>query len=133
MSDLYWVTAIGGLHTVFFASLIVYGILVFVFGSAFFLALTDVFDYYDEAEAKLKRRYFSRLGKWLVGIGMFLLFGTAFTPSKTDMYVIFGVGGVIDYVKENETAQGIPDKCVKALDKWVESLSDDDEKKGGEQ
>ena len=36
--------------------------------------------------------------------------------------MIYGVGGTIDYIKSNGTAKQIPDKCVKALDKWVENL-----------
>jgi len=133
MSDLYWITVIGGLKTVFLVSFIVYGALVLFLCMVFLINSEDLFyDYGKRGIAKLKRRYYSRLGKWLVWIGIFLLLGTSFTPSKTDMYMIYGVGGVIDYVKGNEEARGIPDKCVKALDKWVESLSDDDEQKGGE-
>ena len=37
--------------------------------------------------------------------------------------MIFGVGGTIDYIKSNETINQLPDKCVKALDAWVESLN----------
>lgn len=41
--------------------------------------------------------------------------------------LIWGVGSTIDYIQDNETAKQLPDKCVNALDAWVESLSDDKE------
>ena len=50
--------------------------------------------------------------------------GLIFIPTKNEVLLIYGVGGTIDYLKENETASQIPDKCINALDKWVESLVD---------
>ena len=49
------------------------------------------------------------------------------TPTKDEAMLIWGVGSTIDYIKENETIKQLPDKCVNALDAWVESLSDDKE------
>ena len=45
-----------------------------------------------------------------------------FIPTTNEALMIYGVGGTIDYIKSNGTAKQIPDKCVKALDKWVENL-----------
>jgi hypothetical protein len=39
--------------------------------------------------------------------------------------MIWGVGGTIDYVKSNATAKQLPDKCIEALDKWVDSLNEE--------
>lgn len=50
---------------------------------------------------------------------------TIFTPSTKSLYVIYGVGGTIDYIKSNETARQLPDKVVTALDKWVDSINED--------
>lgn len=49
-----------------------------------------------------------------------------FIPSKKEMYMIYGVGGTIDYLKQNPTANQLPDKCIKAIDKWVDDLAKDD-------
>lgn len=46
-------------------------------------------------------------------------------PTTKEAMLIWGVGTTIDYVKNNETIQQLPDKCVDALDAWVESLSED--------
>ena len=43
--------------------------------------------------------------------------------------MIWGVGGTIDYVKSNDTAKQLPDKCIKALDEWVESMYEEEKKK----
>ena len=37
--------------------------------------------------------------------------------------LIYGVGTTIDYVKQNNTLQQIQDKCINALDAWVDSLT----------
>lgn len=43
-----------------------------------------------------------------------------FTPSQKDMFMIWGIGGTIDYIKSNDTAKQLPDKCIQALDKFVD-------------
>lgn len=45
------------------------------------------------------------------------------------MYLIYGVGGTIDYLKDNETAKQLPDKVVIALDKYIDSLNEDKKEK----
>ena len=52
---------------------------------------------------------------------------TILIPTKDEALLIWGVGSTIDYIQNNETVQQLPDKCVNALDAWVESLSDDKE------
>ena len=46
-----------------------------------------------------------------------------FTPTTKQAFLIWGVGGTIDYLKENPTAKQLPDKCIKALDSWVDSFN----------
>ena len=42
-----------------------------------------------------------------------------------EMLLIYGVGGTIDYIKSNDTAKELPDKAVKALDKYLDEISKD--------
>lgn len=51
------------------------------------------------------------------------LLGAFFIPSKRDLMLIYGVGGTIEYVKQNPTAQQLPDKVIKALDAWLDEKS----------
>lgn len=57
-------------------------------------------------------------------IGLFII-----TPSTTTAYRIWGIGSVVEYVRENPTAQGLPDKVIDRLDKWLdkEELTDVDD------
>lgn len=55
-----------------------------------------------------------------------------FIPTKNDALLIYGIGGTIDYIKSNDTAKQLPDKCIKALDKWVENLNEDNNQKENE-
>lgn len=50
-----------------------------------------------------------------------------FIPTTNEALLIYGVGGTIDYIKSNNTAKQLPDKCIKALDKWVENLNEKEE------
>ena len=51
-----------------------------------------------------------------------------FIPSTKEALLIWGVGSTIDYIQENETAKQLPDKCINALNDWVDSLSRTKEK-----
>lgn len=44
-------------------------------------------------------------------------------------FLFLGVGGTIDYLKENKDANKIPDKCVKALDKYLDDALTEDKDK----
>lgn len=45
-----------------------------------------------------------------------------FLPTKNDLLLIYGLGPTIDYIQDNEKVKELPDKCVEALSKWVDSL-----------
>lgn len=48
--------------------------------------------------------------------------GSITIPSKKEMYEIYGLGGTIDYIKSNDKAKQLPDKCVDALTRYVDSI-----------
>lgn len=47
-----------------------------------------------------------------------------FVPTSNEAMLIYGVGGTIDYIKSNDTAKQLPDKYIKALDAWADSLNE---------
>lgn len=51
-----------------------------------------------------------------------------FIPTTNEALLIYGVGGTIDYIKSNNTAKQLPDKCVKALDKYLDNINKEEEK-----
>lgn len=50
-------------------------------------------------------------------------------PSSNSMYRIIGIGTIVEYLKDNATVNQIPDKCIKALDRWAENLDEADKSK----
>lgn len=46
--------------------------------------------------------------------------GIVFVPSTRDALIIYGVGGTVEYLRDNPTARRIPDKCIDALDKFMD-------------
>ena len=49
-----------------------------------------------------------------------LFFLLLFIPSKRDMLMIIGIGGTIEYLKSNDTANKSPDKVIMAIDKLLD-------------
>ena len=52
-----------------------------------------------------------------------------FIPTTNQALFIYGVGGTVDYIKSNDTAKQLPDKCVKALDKYLDNLTKEENQK----
>lgn len=50
-------------------------------------------------------------------------------PTKKDLYIIYGVGSVIDYMQENEEAKQLPDKTIKALNAFADKYTQTKEEK----
>ena len=40
--------------------------------------------------------------------------------------MIYGVGSTIEYLKSNPNAKELPDKCVKALERWADEDKEND-------
>lgn len=117
MSELYWLGVLGELQSfgVVIASLSVLAML--------FLALilvTTTLDGYDKPPICLKLLKLSAVST-LIGFLM-----CVFIPSPKSLLIIYGVGGTIDYLKENKDANKIPDKCIKVLDKYLDDALKED-------
>lgn len=120
MSELYWLGVLGTLHdfgeVVFILSIIV----LFGLGLWTFMLGSD----YDEPFEKIKRMFKCSIYAFVLGTIINL-----FIPSTKNLLIIYGVGGTIDYLKENENANKIPDKCIKALDKYLDDALNEDKDK----
>lgn len=69
-----------------------------------------------------------RVAKITAIILLTALLGIIFIPSEKQLYAIYSIGGVIDYVKSNDTAKQIPDKVVNYLDAWIDKQIEDEKK-----
>ena len=77
----------------------------------------------DKKSAKAALKVFKHIKKYSLMVFCVAFPLSVLTPTKNEALLIFGVGGTIDYVKNNEVVKQLPDKCVDALDAWVESLN----------
>lgn len=114
MNEIYWITRLDTVQGFCIAFLIT--------GIAFiFIAIMRIVVGTDDAEPSVTNKF-----KW-VGIILTIIFTplTMFVPTSRDAMLIFGIGPTIDYIQNNETAKQLPDKCINALDNWVESLTSD--------
>ena len=82
------------------------------------------YDEGDEPSPSIKKVFMYSIFTFVFGTIM-----TIFIPSQKNLLIIYGVGGTIDYLKENKDANKIPDKCVKALDKYLDDALKEDKDK----
>lgn len=117
MNQLYWLTRVGNINAFFFVLFIV-SIIVFVI-----YAVISLIVYIDDREEGT-----TAFKKLKIAIISTIVTGTicCFIPTTKEMFMIYGVGGTIDYLKSNDTAKQIPDKCINALDKFIDEYVNDD-------
>lgn len=117
MSTLYWINVLGNICFLF----------VFIFMASLILSVVSVLVNLacttDEISKTLDYKRFIRAKHWAYTLLIISTLVITFVPSKRELYIIYGVGGTIDYLKENPTAKELPDKCIKALDAWVDNLN----------
>lgn len=65
----------------------------------------------------------------LLSLGTSFGLVNVFVPTTEQATMIYGVGTVVDYVQNNEDIQKLPDKCVQALDLWVDQYLEEQQGK----
>lgn len=118
MKEIYWLSRLDGIIT---AS----GVLL-AFSIAFIVALgvLSLIDGEDEYLMSAERRRKSLNRSVIICVITSMI--CCFVPSSKTAMAIWGVGSVIDYVQENESLKELPDKCVKALEVWADSLNEEE-------
>ena len=84
-------------------------------------------DYGCEKYTKNKE-FWGGLLKWAAHFLMLSSLFKIFTHSSKEAFMIWGVGGTIDYVQSNEKIQQLPDKVVDALDLLLENYINEESK-----
>lgn len=119
MSTLYWINVLGNFLELCMIIFVISALL----GITFFLA--TIF-HEGDIKSDLSKVGYKRFVKVRNTNCIVLIISTlvlVFLPTKSQLYIIYGVGGSIDYLKDNPTAKELPDKCIKALDTWVDNLN----------
>lgn len=109
MSEIYWISRLDYICNLFIVLSIIFGTIVVIGG--FILVVSDRLDNDYPTILKIVKRSILILG--------FSLLGVIFLPNTKQAYMIWGLGGTIDYIKSNETVQKLPDKTIQCLDKFL--------------
>lgn len=116
MNEIYWITRLGNISSIAEVILVISIIIMTVLLIIFYIECFN-----DE-----------NLLKWIKRVGICAavsIVAVVFIPSKKDMLLIYGIGGAIDYIKSNDAAGKIPDKCMIALDKLIDEYINEQPKK----
>ena len=131
MNEIYWITRLDIIHTLtlilFVASIIASLISIISYLCFNGQSIYDMNREYERS-AKENKEYANVSKRVLKYCIIPLIFSTLlliFAPTTKQAMLIYGVGGTIDYVKQNPVAKRLPDKCVNALDKWVDSWNEE--------
>lgn len=117
MSEIYWISRLDYICNLFIALSIIFGTIVAVGG--FTLVVSDRSDNDYPTMLKIVKRSILILG--------FSLLGIIFLPNTKQAYMIWGLGGTIDYIKSNETVQKLPDKTIQCLDKFLDKYLNEED------
>lgn len=116
MKAIYWIQRLDNIYDAFIALLMVAVIAIIMLGIAY------------SVEEECKKPNDVTLKRWLVfSIVSATIFanGLIFMPTTEEALTIIGVGGAIEQLQEKDTLKELPDKCVRALDTWLDSLQED--------
>ena len=129
MWDLYWIQRLGAINTACIPILIVSLIVTLSLLASYYYNITEYIKYRgyngyhnNAVESKGNAKVCSKFLKISIPVAIISLMGLVFIPTTKEAYMIWGVGGTIDYLKSNDTAKKLPDKAIKALDKWADSF-----------
>lgn len=124
MEEIYWLQRLGSLNALMWICFVIGLVLLITYLCIRFTIGSIVF--YDW-EKKFVSSYIKTV-KTTVILTICSLLLAILVPTTKEAYMIYGIGGTIDYLKENETAKQLPDKVINALDKWIDGLNEDKNK-----
>lgn len=137
MNELYWITRLDAICCILICISILSS---FVLLASCYLALcsrgdAETYKEYSGCWNKYMRGYkkWMRNAKRCAVVFCVSIFINIFIPTTNEALLIYGLGGTIDYIKSNGTAKQLPDKCVKALDKYLDNLTKDENQKDGKE
>lgn len=120
MFEIYFLQRLG--NVAFFFNVGFWGcitVLVLIIIVGFFIAAYN--DIYDNEIKEVVCRRKKFINRFILCFAFFTV-GAVLFPTKKEILAIYGVGGTIDYIKSNDKAKELPDKCVDALIRYVDSI-----------
>lgn len=134
MEEIYWITRLDSIFNIVLAITIISGLITTAMTITWLvcdsLYNSHVQERFNESWAKIGKSFVT----WSFPLFLVFLIGGAFIPSTKEAYIIYGVGGTIDYIKSDQTAKQVPHKVIVAIDRYLDSLVDSKtRKKSGEE
>lgn len=123
MNEIYWLTRLDSIETIFGWCIAIGTVATVVFTICFFVNKYGWEEEEDEACRNWMGYCRKALQRWTIPLIIIGALGITFVPNTKEAFLIYGVGGGIDYLRENPTAQKLPDKIIEALDGWVDELN----------
>ena len=123
MNEMYWLTRLDAIQGLMIAFAVIAGIALVFYFIGYYVYIDD-----DSKETR-------RLRKGVIisaPLALFFTIAACFTPSTKDAMMIYGIGGTIDYVRQNDKAKQLPDKVVDALDRYVDSVAKEEKEEKDE-
>ncbi len=131
MNEIYWITRLTYICN-FLTAVAVVSFLISATMAIF--AMCNKFEANDYEEGGKYYNYYIQRFKMFLSYFKRFIFVTIiaglinfFIPTTNEALMIYGIGGTIDYVKSNETAKQLPDKYIKALDKYLDNINKEEE------
>ena len=131
MNEIYWITRLTCICN-FLTAVAVVSFLISATMAIF--AMCNRFEANDYEEGGKYYNYYIQRFKMFLSYFKRFIFVTItaglinfFIPTTNEALMIYGIGGTIDYIKSNETAKQLPDKYIKALDKYLDNINKEEE------
>lgn len=123
MNELYWITTLGNLKVFFVIATIV----LFIIVSCLIVAVNTTEPNDDDEDVVKKVASLLKVCKICALSFAISIVGCILIPDEEQLYVIYGVGTTIDYLKENPNAKKLPDNVINALNAYLEDMLQKDE------
>ena len=124
MEEIYWITRLDYINTLLY---VISGLSLVL--TAICLVIGIAWDDIDEDKEKVIKKKALNIATYSVIIAIVFSTINIFVPTTKEMLMIYGVGGTYEYLKDSDTAKEIPDKCLKAVDKFLDEYIEEDQKK----
>ena len=121
MNEIYWITRFDAINGVFMTLLVISCIILSISFIGWSLNCEESYEFERKTVKFCKKTIKMSIIPLILGV-----LGAVFIPTTKEALTIYGIGGTIDYLKENPTAKQLPDKCINALDRWVDSTLEKD-------
>lgn len=121
MNELYWINVLGTLSYISSLFCFVFGIVTII---CFVWSIAVVVE--DDVDDKIRQIPKKYLKYFAILFSIFLTINI-FVPNKNDLYVIYGIGNVVDYCKKNDGIKELPDNAIKALNLYLKNNIEENE------